>query len=155
MFELNLRDGEEVLCHLKSHWLYDGLIVFISIFDVVMSLMTSHEALCIPDSIGWLVVIYLLVWVKWQGVIFTNRRVICRSFGFRLSEKSFALPEITLFYNPVSNRIFPDCYMLKVAEDGRKSCIGGLAVNQRQIEFMQHKYKLEKRVYWSTLWWLD
>lgn len=98
-------------------------------------------------------VIYCIVYPHCQQVVFTNRRAICHGGMLLFREKSFALPEIKLFYNPVSRLLFKDYYMMKMAEDGRKFCFGGMKIDIRQLAFMRQKYRTSEQADWFNLWW--
>lgn len=155
MFDVELRKDEEVLCRLRSHGFCYAMFCLAAFFEAVVFCLFFFNRPS-ADLSGMEIlpfIVYCVVYPYCQQVVFTNRRVICRGGMLLFREKSFALPEIKLFYNPLSRLLLKDYYMIKMAEDGRKFCFGGMAVNVRQLDFMRQKYRTSEQTDWFGLWW--
>jgi len=77
-------------------------VVFLSAFFSIGRPPTFRGWKCLPF------IVYCAVYPHCQQVVFTNRRAICRGGMLLFREKSFALPEIKLFYNPLSRLLLKE-----------------------------------------------
>lgn len=156
MFDADLRKDEEVLCRLKSHWFCYAVLYLAAFLEMVIFCLPffNRPAAGLPGVEILPFVVYFIVYPHCQQVVFTNRRVICRGGMLLFREKSFALPEIKLFYNPLSRRLLKDYYMIKMTEGGRKFRFGGMTIKTRQLDFMRQKYRTSVQTDWFNLrWW--
>lgn len=154
MFEPKLREGENVLCHLHCHGFFRVFLYLFALFETfVFFLIYFVNSAGVSGTELLPFIVYCLLYPSCQHVVFTNRRVICRGGMLLFKEKSFALPEIKLFKNPLLQLLLKTYCMLKISEDGRNFCFGGMAVNTHQSEFMRQKYKVSEQSDWFGLWW--
>ncbi|MBQ8785720.1 MAG: hypothetical protein IJZ59_06760 [Alphaproteobacteria bacterium] len=134
LLAVKLREDEKIVCRIKSHWYY----YFVSLLFVPMAI---YDVFLFP------IIFYTLLLALWQGVVITNRRVICRG-GWFFVEKSFALPKFLLTRTYIRPKVLEDLFSLTLIEDGNKKRMFCAKITNAQIKFLKNKYEVEIKKSW-------